>query len=379
MLVLTVVAATGNRDGTLTQGLTTSMTSCAPAVSSPPPRSPLSSRFLPVGGFPFGVGISSNGKWAFAASGHDLKAFEVGSDQLIPFRSIPLGETGAGIALSPNNQFIVIANGSSGGSLVSVRDATSSNSEQTPLSIAAPAGLGAIEAAVSPDSHYVFVTLEGSSAVAVFHVNVDARGDASTTFLQTIHVASGPVGITMSPSGRWAYVVSEVGGGPEGRLTVINARGAESGGSSPVVRSVRVGCSPVRVITSNNGVLVWVADRGSNSVDAYLTRSLLSGGEPKPVIRVHVGPAPVGLAIVGNRNVLAVVNSNRFGGSDGDIELVTFSLKPYPRAAPEGVIPAHYFPREIVSSPDGSLLLVANYGAGQLQLISIGPKPLLTH
>lgn len=114
-------------------------------------------------------------------------------------------------------------------------------------------------------------------------------------------------------------------------------------------------------------------------MNAYLTRNLLTGGEPKPAITVRVGPAPVGLAAVGNRDVLAVVNSNRFGGSDGNIELVAYSLKPSPRASSEGVIPAHYFPREVASSRDGSLLLVGDYGAGQLQLISLGTEPHLTH
>lgn len=102
----------------------------------------------------------------------------------------------------------------------------------------------------------------------------------------------------MSYSGRWAHVVGEVGGGPDGRLTVINARVAELGRWSPEVASVFVGCSPVRVITSNDGALVWVADRETDSVNAHLMLILLTGGKPNPAITVHVWLAHVGLAAV---------------------------------------------------------------------------------
>lgn len=373
VLSVVVIATSGGRVDTLSKdSAAISATTCVPAPITFPTLHKVSNRFISVSGFPFGVALTSNGKWAFAASGPNLDVFRVQDKIPVLAREIYVGGDGAGIALSPNNRFIVIANGGSGGSVVAVDQAISLSSTPVTVHFEISGGSGAIEDAVTPDSRFAFVTLEGSSEVATFQISDSTRGGLGTHFVDMVHVPAGPVGITVSTSGRWAYVVSEENGGASGRLTVIDTQVAESGKSQSIAASVVVGCDPVRVATSNNGSLVWITLRGSDSLIAFHASDLTSRGTPQPLISVRVGSAPVGLVEVGHRNQLAVVDSNRFASSPGNVAILNFALQPQPHVTAMSFVASHYFPRDIVSSMDGKTLLVSNYGAGQIELIRLG-------
>src|ERR1700758_3047384 len=84
---------------------------------------------------------------------------------------------------------------------------------------------GSIEAAVSPDGDFVFVSLEEGSSIAVFNLRrALSAGFSAADYVGSIPAEPGPVGLAFSPDGRWLYSTSEASaaGGQIGTLTVIS-------------------------------------------------------------------------------------------------------------------------------------------------------------
>jgi DNA-binding beta-propeller fold protein YncE len=93
---------------------------------------------------------------------------------------------------------------------------------------------GAIEVAASPDGRFAFVTLEDSQQAAVFNPGAAvSRGFGPADYVGSIPLELAPVGVTVSPDGRWLYATSEVasrgtgtgapgGASSAGTLTVID-------------------------------------------------------------------------------------------------------------------------------------------------------------
>ena len=104
------------------------------------------------------------------------------------------------------------------------------------------------------------------------------HGYGQAGYLGTIPVGLAPVGLAVSPDGRWLYATSEVaaGAGPgragaHGTLSVISVLRAETDPAQAVASTVDAGCEPVRVITSADGRVVWV-DQGTRIVVADSNR-----------------------------------------------------------------------------------------------------------
>lgn len=185
--------------------------------------------------------------------------------------------------------------------------------------LSSPAGQGAAEVAISPDGRYAFVTLEISDSLAVFNLHKAlTSGFGRSDFVGTVPLGIAPVGLAVSPDGRWIYATSQTGkAGPStgrgtGTLTAINLRRAETKPAAAVVATVPAGCSPVRVITSADGSVLWVTARGSDAVLGFSAPRLQA--DPRHALEAHVrvGEAPVGLALADDGRRLVVADSNRF-------------------------------------------------------------------
>ena len=65
--------------------------------------------------------------------------------------------------------------------------------------------------AASPDGRFAFVTLEDSQRAAVFNLGAAlSRGFGPADYVGSIPLELAPVGITVSPDGRWLYATSEI-------------------------------------------------------------------------------------------------------------------------------------------------------------------------
>jgi DNA-binding beta-propeller fold protein YncE len=230
-------------------------------------------------------------------------------------RTIPVPAYASGVRVTPNGRFVLAAAGR-GAVVLDVAAALSGTGGAVLGSVTAPAkvaggGPGAAEVAVSPDSSYAFVTLEGAGVVAVF----DLRGRFGPgAFVGAVPVGAGALGIAASPDGRWLYEVSESARARSSRrrgvLNVIELARAVRAPVTAVVATAPAPCAPVRVAVSPDGATVWVTARDGDAVLGFNTADLRSDPSRALTSSTRVGPQPLGIVTTAGGNRLLVADSN---------------------------------------------------------------------
>ena len=144
-----------------------------------------------------------------------------------------------------------------------------------------------------------------------------------------------------------------------------------------MIATVDAGCSPVRVITSADGSVVWVTARGSDRLLGFSAARLRTDPARSLIASVEVGEAPVGLALVDGGSRIVIADSNRFAasGAASSLGVVSVAAALAGRSALLGYLPAGGFPREMALEPDGRTLLVGNFNSGQLEAVDVADLP----
>jgi DNA-binding beta-propeller fold protein YncE len=357
---------------------------------------------FPVPGNPFGVAATQDGRWAFVAAGGSIEVLRItGLLTLVRVRSIPVPGAPLGETITRDGRYLLIADGD-GAVVISVARAERASAGAVLGTLAAPGGArgpgggSAIEAAVSPDGRFAFVTLEYAQRAAVFNLaKALASGFGPADYVGSIPLGQAAVGMAVSPDGRWLYATSEIGlppsriaqtaavaigrgapAEPPGTLTVISLRRAETDPAASVVATVDAGCEPVRVITSADGTEVWVTARASDDLLCFSAARLASEPARALVAIARVGEAPVGLAAVRGGSLVVVADSNRFGasGASSDLDVVNVASAFSGHPAVIGHIRSGVFPRDMALAPDGTLL-VSNYSSDQIEAVDVASIP----
>lgn len=360
---------------------------CSTATAQAPLLTGARTAMTPVQGNPFGVAVTSDGRWAFVSLITSIEVLRLGAPLApVPVRNIPVptnaGAGAVGEALTPDGRDLLAASGS-GAVVISVARAEQGSPGAVLGTLRDPrGGSGAIEVAVSRDGRFAFVTQEDSATAAVFDLS---KGFGASAFVGGIPLGLAPVGMAISPDGRWLYATSEIaksgapGRGPGGRtgtLTVIDVRRAETDPAASVAATVDAGCSPVRVVASADGGTVWVTARESDDLLAFSAARLRSQRAKALIAVVRVGEAPVGLALVRDGARIVVADSNRFGSrASADLRIVNVTAALAGKPAVIGHVPAGGFPREMALEPGGETLLVTNFSSNQLEAVGVTTIP----
>jgi DNA-binding beta-propeller fold protein YncE len=353
---------------------------CSTATSASGALSSARTAMFTVPGNPFGVAVTPDGRWAFVAeSGGSIEVFRVtGPLTLVPVRSIPVPGVPLGETITPDGKYLLAAAGD-GAIVISVARAVAGAADAVAGTLSAsasggPGGGGAIEVAVSPDGRFAFVSLENADKAAVFNLGKAlAGGFGPADYVGAIPLELAPVGLAVSPDGRWLYATSEIASPSVGTLSVVSLARAETDPAASVAATVDAGCQPVRVITSADGTEVWVTARGSDDLLCFSAARLASDPARALVSAVRVGEAPVGLAAVRGGSIMVVADSNRFGvrGGGADLDVVSVAAALSGGPAVVGHVRAGLFPRDMTVAPDGTLL-VSNFSSGQLEAVALG-------
>jgi DNA-binding beta-propeller fold protein YncE len=370
---------------------------CRTTTAAAPRLSRVHTALRRVGPSPFGVVVTPAGKWAFVAQVTSIAVLRTG-DPPVLVHTIPLprSEGGAlGDALTSDGRYLLAASGS-GALVISVSRAEQGQPHPVLGTLSAPGGAGgAIEVAVSPGNQFAFVSLEDAQSAAVFNLGrALADGFGPADYVGRIPLGVAPVGLAISPDGRWLYATSEVDlaarrqaparsttrshlSQPPGTLTVINLSRAQTHPAASVVATVTAGCGPVRVITAGGGSEVWVTARESDTLLCFSAAALRSNPARALVAAVQVGEAPVGLALVSHGTRIVVADSNRFGqrGASANLAVVSVPAALAGRPAVLGYIPSGLFPRQLAVSPVGTTLYATNFDSGQIESVNVGPLP----
>jgi DNA-binding beta-propeller fold protein YncE len=329
--------------------------------------------------------VTPDGRWAFAALTDSVEVLRIGRSLApVPVQDVPVPAASEGLlgdALTSDGRYLLLATGS-GAVVVSTVRAEQGSASAVAGTLTNPLdGFAAIEVALSLDGRFAFVTQEGSDQIAVYNLAwALAHGFGPADFVGNIPLGIAPVGMAVSPDGRWLYATSEVAttsSGQTGTLTDISLPRAETNPAESVVATVDAGCNPVRVITSADGNKVWVTARASNDLLCFSAARLRTDPAHALVAVVPVGEAPVGLALARGGSRIVVADSNRFGpgGAEADLDVVNVAAALRGQPAVLGHIPAGLFPREMALVPGGRTLLVTNYLSHQVEAVSVPSIP----
>jgi DNA-binding beta-propeller fold protein YncE len=371
---------------------------CTTGTASAPELAGVSTAFESVAdlGSPFGVVVPPSGDWSFVSADSSVGVFRIGPTALPSFaQHVSTPQALEGEAMTPDGRYLLAAGGT-GAVVISVSRAEAG--EPAVLGTLSSGGplSGAVEVTVSPGGRFAFVSLENSGSIAVFDLQKAlTKGFSPADLVGRIPVDDVPVGMAVSPDGRWLYLTTEsmgreqnpgsaVAGTPgsggvsgEGTLTVISLARAETDPATSVVATVEAGCSPVRVITSADGSVVWVTARESDRLLGFSAARLRSDPAHSLIASIEVGEAPVGLVLVDQGARLVVADSNRLSapGATSDLAVVDVAAALAGRPAVLGYLPAGGFPREMALELGGSTLLVTDYNSEQLEAVSVAHLP----
>lgn len=347
---------------------------------------------ISVPGSPFGVAESPDGRWAFAAltasaSVSVLRNGRAGVPAPVRTIQVPEGQP-LGMTITRDGRYLLAADELGGATVIDARRAEQGRPGAVLGTLNGALGDGAIEVAVTPDDRFAFVSLERRAVLAVYNLGQALRqGFSQSDFVGLIPAGLAPVGLAVSPDGRWLYSTSETAlsgspsGGPaaggQGTLAVISVRRAEASPANSVVATVTAGCNPVRVAVSADGTVIWVTARESDSLLAFSAARLRSQPVHALLAAVRVGQAPVGLALVRNGTRIVVADSNRFQapGAVSTLAVISVSAALAGEPALLGYVRAGNFPREMALTPDGRTLLVGNFMSRQLEALDVNSLP----
>lgn len=352
---------------------------CTTVAAKAQPLSQVHSSTVDLGGSPFGVVTTPDGKYSFVALGGSIAVLGNNGGSAAPttVATVPAPGAGKTEAITSDGQYLLAVEGS-GAYVISVARAEEGAGSGAILgTLTGPPGNGSNEVLISPDNKFAFITLENNGEVEVFNLEqaiASGFGRAGYTGLIQLGASSDLQGIGQSPDGRWLYVTGE---SKNGRLYVINESKAETDPAQALQSSAATGCAAARVIVSADGSDVWVTDRDSNALVALSAAKLISDPGRSLIARVSVGQTPLGLAFVngGSQIVVADANLHSVAGAD-NLALISTQLALQGKAgALSGFIATGLIPRGLAVEPGGQTLLTTDYGSGQLQAIEIGSLP----
>ncbi len=217
--------------------------------------------------------------------------------------TIPVGDTPAGIAITPDNNFAYVANnnndGISGGDTVSVINIKTNTVQQT---ISDPSFNQPYTVTINAAGTKAYVTNSNSTTITIIDI-------ATNTVTGTIGGFDGPSGMVITPSGTTAYVNNY--GGPGG-------------------------------VGSGNGTTVSVVNLNTNTIVGTIT----------------VGLAPASLAITPDGAFVYVINYVDGNTGTGTISIIQTSTNTV-----VGTIPGFSGPFAIAITPNGKYAYVTNFGS----------------
>jgi DNA-binding beta-propeller fold protein YncE len=329
-----------------------------------------------VGGSPFGIVVTPDGKYSFVSRGNSVAVLSNRGGSLAPAQAGSVSAPGAAktVTITSDGKYVLAAV-SNGAYVINAADAE--NGGGTVLGqIAPPLEDSANEVFVSR-SGLVFITYQNTGNVAVFNLRKAIAGGYSRAgFIGMIPLGTNsmPQAMAESADGHWLYVTGE---SQDGRLYLVDMATAGTDPQQALVSSAAAGCAPARVIVSGDGKYVWVTDRDSNALVAFSAAALAAKARNPLVANVAVGQTPIGLSLVNGGQQIVVADANTRDVQNADnLALVSTQLALLRKSgALSGFIPTGQQPRDLALEPDGKTLLSTDTKSGQLLAIDVRSLP----
>jgi YVTN family beta-propeller protein len=266
--------------------------------------------------------------------------------------TIPVGDTPAGIAVTPNSLFAYVANNNNdaipGGDTVSVLNLTYNTLETT---ISDSSFNEPYTVTINPAGTTAYVTNSNSTTVTLIDI-------ATNTVTTTIGGFDGPSGLVMTSDGTRAYVNNYGGPGGVGSGNGTTVRVVDLATNTIIGSPLTVGLAPAAMAITPDGAHVYVV----NYVDGNLgtgTMSIIKTSDNSVQLNAITGfSGPFAIAITPNGKYAYVTNfgSNNFSPVGTTVTVVDLSSNTITATITLGIQPAG-----LAITPDGSFAYVSNY------------------
>lgn len=333
--------------------------------------------------------------------------------------TIGVGDTPAGLAVTPDNKFVYVANNNNDGILngdsVSVLDAATNkliatindasfdepytvtiNKEGTKAYVTNSAGsaitiiaipsntvLGTITGfdgpsgmVITPAGNYAYVNNYGGPILGSGNGRTISIVSLNTnTIVGAITVDQAPASLAITPDGKYVYVINYVDGNPgTGTINVIRTS------DNTVINTIPGFSGPFAIAITPDGTQAYVTNFGSNNFFPYgTTVSVINLRNNTVSATVQMGVQPAGVAITPNGAFAYATNYNTlyFGPNftaltpgKGTVEIIdTCTNKIICSEIVVGPSPAN-----IAISPDGTRAYVSDYSGNSVSVIDISDR-----
>jgi len=279
-----------------------------------------------------------------------IQSSVIGSNRTVA--TIGVGDTPAGIAITPDNRFAYVANnnndGISGGDTVSVIDLLTNTVKQT---ISDASFNQPYTITINKNGTKAYVTNSNSTTVTIIDI-------ASNTVIGVIDGFDGPSGFAITPDGNTAYVNNY--GGPDGvgSGNGITVRVVNLNTDSIVGPAITVQQAPASLAITPNGAFVYVI----NYIDGNPgtgTISVIQTSNNTVVGTIYGGfSGPFAIAITPDGKYAYVTNfgSNNFSPVGTTVSVVNIATNTVEKVINLGIQPSG-----IAITPDGRFVYVSNY------------------
>lgn len=331
---------------------------------------------LPTGVTPDDIAITPDNKYAYVANNNNygiagqdsVSVFNLHTNTLQqviydnsfnePFR----------LTISPDGTNVYVAN--SNGTTLSIIDTKLNIVVGIITGFDGPSGV-----AITPDGKFAYVNNYGAPAgvgsgngttVSVVNLITD-------TIISTITVGLAPAALTVSPDGKFVYVINYVDGNPNtGTMSIIQTS------NNTVVDTVLGLFGPFGIALTPNGKYAYVTNFGSNNFAPFgTTVSVIELKQARQIVAtIDLGIQPAGIAIEPSGHFAYVTNYNTLyagpnftnltagGGTVNIIELSTNRvLSP--------TIAVGQSPNAVKVSSNGRFAYVTNFTSNTLNVIQL--------
>ena len=169
------------------------------------------------------------------------------------------------------------------------------------LSSGLPGNPGGDDLALSADGRFVFEAMRWADKVAVYNLaNALSAGFGPADLVGYIAAGVKPHGMLVSANNQWLYVANRFAqaGRLEGSVSVFSVPKAETDPARSFVSSAVVGCGAYRIISSPDGLVLWVIAQSSNAVVGVSASRLRTDPAHAILTTVRVGPIPLDEVLV---------------------------------------------------------------------------------
>jgi YVTN family beta-propeller protein len=266
--------------------------------------------------------------------------------------TVAVGDTPAGIAVTPNSLFAYVANnnndGIPGGDTVSVINLTFNTVEKT---ISDSSFNEPYTVTINSTGTTAYVTNSNSTTVTIIDLNTN-------TVTGTIGGFDGPSGFAITPDGNYAYVNNY--GGPQGvgSGNGTTVRLVDLRTNTIIGPPITVGFAPAALAIAPDGAYVYVV----NYVDGNLgtgTISIIKTSDNSVQLNAiggFSGPFAIAITPNGKRAYITNFGSNNFSPVGTTVSCVDLSHNTIVATIALGIQPSG-----IAITPDGSFAYVSNY------------------